>query len=60
MVSKLGNNLQHEFAVLTGQLDPPHQYVPWIVLNGVHTEKIQDEAETDLVGLICKTYQVII
>ena len=59
MVGKLGNNLQHDFAVLTEQLNPPHKYVPWIVLNGIHTEEIQNEAQADLIGLICKTYQVI-
>ena len=27
-----------------------------IVINGVHTEKLEDEAFKDLVGLVCKLY----
>ena len=30
-----GNKYEHMMAVLTGQLNPPHQYVPWVTLNGV-------------------------
>ena len=44
-------------ALKTEALDPARKYVPWITLEGVHTEKIGDEAERDLVGLICKTYK---
>jgi interferon gamma-inducible protein 30 len=31
----LGNQLEHQMAVKTEALDPPHKYVPWIVLNSV-------------------------
>lgn len=54
--STLGNSLEHEMAVKTGTLDPPHQYVPWVTLNGIHTKKIEQEAEKDLLKLICDTY----
>ena len=53
----LGNSLEHKMALKTGALEPPHTYVPWITLNGVHTKEIQSDAEQDLEGLICKTYQ---
>jgi len=33
--SPLGNQLEHEMALDTDKLVPPHRYVPWIVLNGV-------------------------
>lgn len=46
----------HEYAVRTGKLNPPHNYVPWLVINGHHTEAMQDEAWKDLVGIICKLY----
>ncbi|KAK6186960.1 hypothetical protein SNE40_006215 [Patella caerulea] len=52
-----GNRLEHEMAVKTDALQPQHQYVPWVTLNGVHTEKIQDEASNHLIKLICETYQ---
>ena len=60
MYSVLGNQLQHAYAVQTDNLVPKHQYVPWITLNGVHTEDIQEKAQDDLISLICTTYQVII
>ena len=53
----LGNRLEHEMALKTGALEPDHTYVPWITLEGVHTEKIENEAENNLVKLICKTYK---
>ncbi|CAB3989274.1 Hypothetical predicted protein [Paramuricea clavata] len=52
----LGNKLEHEMALKTDALQPPHQYVPWVTLNGVHTQQIQNEAQNDLVKLICDTY----
>ncbi|KAL3892308.1 hypothetical protein ACJMK2_004525 [Sinanodonta woodiana] len=55
--SSLGNELEHQMALQTNALQPPHTYVPWVTLNGVHTEEIEHKAETDLVNLICQTYQ---
>ena len=52
-----GAQLEHKMAVLTRQLSPPHIYVPWVTLNGVHTEKINDWAMEDLMSLICQTYK---
>ena len=57
--SRLGNQLQHAYAVQTGDLKPEHQYVPWITLNGEHTDDMQKQAEQDLIGLVCKSYKVI-
>lgn len=59
MSSRFGNYLQHQNAAQTENLSPAHQYVPWVTLNGLHTEDIQNKAQTDLVKLICDTYQVI-
>ena len=56
--SGLGNTLQYNMAAMTDALNPPHKYVPWVTLNGVHTEEIQDKAQRDLVGLLCDTYTV--
>lgn len=52
-----GAELEHIMAVKTGALDPPHKYVPWVTLNGVHTEEIENKAMTDLMSLICETYK---
>ncbi|NXG23931.1 GILT reductase, partial [Grallaria varia] len=52
-----GLALMHQNAQLTEALDPPHQYVPWIVINGKHTDELQAQAEASLLGLVCQLYQ---
>jgi len=56
-MGSLGNQLEHKMAEATAALVPPHKYVPWIVVNGVHTEEIQSAAQTDLIKLVCDTYK---
>ncbi|CAG01966.1 unnamed protein product [Tetraodon nigroviridis] len=53
----LGNQLMHQNALKTDALQPPHQYVPWVTINGVHTEELQNKAMTSLFSLICSTYK---
>lgn len=36
-----------------GAATPKHDYVPWLVINGVHDETTEDAALNDLVGYIC-------
>nr|AIU34503.1 gamma-interferon-inducible lysosomal thiol reductase [Stichopus monotuberculatus] len=55
--SSTGNKLEHQMGLLTEALDPPHKYTPWITLNGVHTDTIQEKAQSDLLSLVCDTYQ---
>ncbi|BFZ21135.1 hypothetical protein BsWGS_24175 [Bradybaena similaris] len=55
--SDYGNQLEHDMAVRTDALIPRHEYVPWVTLNGVHTEAIQNEAQSNLPKLLCDTYQ---
>ncbi|XP_046670328.1 gamma-interferon-inducible lysosomal thiol reductase-like [Homalodisca vitripennis] len=51
---KLGEWLESGYGNQTKAFDnPPVTYVPFIVVNGKHTDKIQDEAQTDLKALIC-------
>lgn len=54
---ELGNQLMHQNALKTGALKPPHDYVPWITINGEHTEKLQDEAMASLFTLVCNMYK---
>ena len=42
--------------LLTEALSPAHTYVPWVTVNGVHTEDIQTKAQDDLIKLVCDTY----
>ncbi|XP_065508755.1 gamma-interferon-inducible lysosomal thiol reductase [Caloenas nicobarica] len=53
----VGAALMHRNAQLTEALDPPHQYVPWILVNGKHTDELQAQAQASLLGLICRLYQ---
>jgi len=52
-----GNELEHEMAKKTDALEPQHEYVPWVTINGKHTEKIQREAENNLLKLVCEYYE---
>jgi len=54
---KEGNELEHSMGARTEALSPPHQYVPWIVINGQHTNELQTQAQTNLVALVCKLYK---
>ena len=38
-----GNKLEHEMAVLTDKLKPPHDYTPWMTLNGVRNSHAQSQ-----------------
>ena len=51
-----GNRLEHEMAVKTDSLDPPHKYVPYIVVNGNHTDDIQNAVTDSLLNYVCNAY----
>jgi len=53
----LGNSLEHQMAVETDALNPPHQYVPWITVDGVHTNQIQNAVQTNMLSYVCSAYQ---
>lgn len=53
----VGNKLMHENAVKTEGLKPAHEYVPWITVNGEHTEDLQDKAMSSLFNLVCSLYK---
>ena len=52
-----GNALMHEVANRTDSLSPSHNYVPWVVVQGQHTDDLEREAMNDLVGMVCGLYQ---
>ncbi|XP_072100373.1 gamma-interferon-inducible lysosomal thiol reductase-like [Mobula birostris] len=53
----LGNKLMHKNAERTSALSPPHQYVPWILVNGKHTQELEAQAVNSLFNLVCNTYK---
>jgi len=54
---KEGNSLMHQIGLATESLQPAHKYVPWIVVNGVHNDTLQKQAQTDLTSLVCNLFQ---
>jgi interferon gamma-inducible protein 30 len=56
--SRTGNELQHAYAVQTERIKPTQAFVPYVTLNGNHTDEIQDLAQTNLIALLCDTYKV--
>jgi interferon gamma-inducible protein 30 len=48
-----GNDAEHQMGVRTDNLNPPHQGVPWIVVNGSPS----DEAQNALLHVVCSAYQ---
>lgn len=52
-----GDRLMFDYGVKTDKLDPPHQYVPWILFDGTFDEGDNDKANTDLFRVICTKLQ---
>eukprot|EP00537_Pseudo-nitzschia_pungens_P003327 CAMPEP_0172364814 /NCGR_PEP_ID=MMETSP1060-20121228/7856_1 /TAXON_ID=37318 /ORGANISM="Pseudo-nitzschia pungens, Strain cf. cingulata" /LENGTH=332 /DNA_ID=CAMNT_0013087913 /DNA_START=67 /DNA_END=1065 /DNA_ORIENTATION=- len=52
-----GNLLQHDLATKTEALDPPHTYVPWIVVGGVHDDDVEEKIGTSLLDYVCSNYE---
>jgi len=49
-----GNKLMHSLAVATNNLVPPHQWTPWVVVNGVPLTSAQ--LDLPLTPIVCKAY----
>uniref|UniRef100_H2YDR8 Saposin A-type domain-containing protein n=1 Tax=Ciona savignyi TaxID=51511 RepID=H2YDR8_CIOSA len=52
-----GATLMHRVGVATEALNPTLNWVPWITINGMHTDHIQSMAVDDLHTLVCDTYK---
>ncbi|XP_057534939.1 gamma-interferon-responsive lysosomal thiol protein-like [Amaranthus tricolor] len=48
-----GNKLDLKYGAITAALEPPHEYVPWVVVNG---EPLLEEYD-DFISYVCKAYK---
>ena len=51
-----GNQRLHEMGLKTKALAPAHQYIPWVTVNGIHTNEIQDAVLSDMLRYVCNAY----
>ncbi len=52
-----GDQLMYNYGLQTNDLEPQHQYVPWILFDGQFNEDDNQKAGTDLVRVICTKLQ---
>ena len=51
------NALVHKSAVKTENLNPPHTYVPWIVVNGEHDIGAENNILNSLLAYVCANFK---
>lgn len=49
----LGISLEDMFAAETAELKPPHEYVPWVTINGEHDKTAEGK---DLIEVVCQAF----
>jgi len=54
VASDEGNQLQHEIADFTAGLNPPHNHVPWVIVDGKYDAQTEDSIINDMLGYLCE------
>lgn len=44
-------------ADVTERLEPPHTYVPWVVINDKHSSSSESNLLTNMVKYVCSIYK---
>jgi hypothetical protein len=57
--SNLGNKLFYSMGNYISNLKQKINYVPWIMINGVYTDQIQQEAEFNLLNFLCQKFRIL-
>lgn len=55
--SEQGVNMIVEVAKITEALQPAHTYVPWVVVNGQHSQSSEAAVESNMVRYVCSIYR---
>lgn len=55
--SQEGVNFIVEMAQKTEALNPPHTYVPWVVVNDQHTQSTESAVISNMVRYVCSIYK---
>ena len=53
----MGSQLEHVIANATNSLNPPHKYVPWILVDGEHNDDLQQQVQSGLLKYVCDNYK---
>ena len=53
----LGRMVLDDVAKQTAKLNPPHLYLPWIMVDGTHIGDQENEIKDDIVKWACKNYK---
>ncbi|CAG2167806.1 unnamed protein product [Oppiella nova] len=40
----------------TFNLEPQHRFIPWVIIDGTHTDEIQSRSQTNLMQYMCEAY----
>ena len=51
-----GNETFNYYGLKTLYLEPKLNFIPWIVMNGVHNDEMQDQSLTNLLDYLCRNY----
>jgi len=52
--SDTGNHLHYLNGVQTSKLQPPHEWVPWILFNNTYNKEDMEQAQEDVISVLCK------
>ena len=52
-----GNRLQHEVGKIQNSLRPPKKFVPWILVDGYHSDDWYEHIKHDMLSFVCKVYK---
>jgi interferon, gamma-inducible protein 30 len=55
--SKQGRQFVAQIADVTDNLNPVHTYVPWVVVNGVHSTTSENAVQSNMVKYVCSIYK---